>query len=548
MILNIIYLLLILLSIGAIFASVYYFLSDNFKKTPQIDVLYTDALNSMVKGDTINAVNILKTIVKQDSDHVRAYLQLGNILQKEKPDQALKIHQSLTVRPNLEADLQVDIHTGHWQMIIVSWEITKVQLLRLKKILQIEKRNLWALRFLIRISEEDQNWERAAFWTKQLRKVSSRKSTSNEAKFDVYMGLDCLKNGNIEDAKKLFKRAIKVSSESGYAYRYLGDTYEKTRDLVKAVENWKKFAEKEIKNGQTVYEKIESALFDLGRYSEVENFYRKILELDNTNFEAIIRLANVLEEKGESGAALTLLESAINKENHDVRVNIMKLKLSLITSTPTELSHQIDNILKKLSYLNENKIVMIILASIINAQNIDMYLSLIHEGQSDGVEEIIPELISKYPNDPGVIYLKALLTENALKSLELYSSILKRFPESKYSGEAAVKIGEYFYAKGLYSQAGAQLSPLPRKYPRLSNMQQVLDMMISSFIAIGQNDSVNYYLSIYQNMFPNLDTDKYGLSIIKTNQFRFTKKIISKRQSHIWCKSVLLVVYKMQID
>ena len=77
------------------------------------------------------------------------------------------------------------------------------------------------------------------------------------------------------------------------------------------------------------------------------------MELDNTNFEAIIRLANVLEEKGESGAALTLLESAINKKNHDVRVNIMKLKLSLITSTPTELSHQIDNILKKLSYLNE---------------------------------------------------------------------------------------------------------------------------------------------------------------------------------------------------
>ena len=352
MILNIIYLILILLAAGAIFASIYYFLSDNFKKTPQIDVLYTDALNSMIKGDTIKAVNILKTIVKQDSDHVRAYLQLGNILQKEKPDQALKIHQSLTVRPNLEADLQVDIHralANDYSMI----GDNKSAVVEAEKILQIEKRNLWALRFLIRISEEDQNWDRAASWTKQLRKVSNRKNTSNEAKFDVYMGLDCLKNGNIEDAKKLFKKAIKVSSESGFAYRYLGDTYEKTRDLVKAVENWKKFAEKEIKNGRIVYEKIESALFDLGRYSEVENFYRKILELDSSNFEAIIRLANVLEEKGESGAALTLLENAINKENHDVRVNIMKLKLSLITSTPIELSHQIDTILKKLSYLNE---------------------------------------------------------------------------------------------------------------------------------------------------------------------------------------------------
>ena len=160
-----------------------------------------------------------------------------------------------------------------------------------------------------------------------------------------------------------------------------------------------------------------------------------------------------------------------------------------------------------------NKIIIIILSSIVRSQNVDMYLSLIHEGQSDGVEEILPELISKYPNDPGVIYLEALLTDNGLKSLELYSSISKRFPESKYSGEAAAKIGEYFYAKGLYSQAGTQLSSLPRKYPRLSNMQQVLDMMVSSFIAIGQNDSVNYYVSIYQNMFPNLDTEKYGYSI-----------------------------------
>ena len=36
------------------------------------------------------------------------------------------------------------------------------------------------------------------------------------------------------------------------------------------------------------------------------------------------------------------------------------------------------------------------------AQNVDMYLSLLHEGQTDGVKEYLPELISKYPNDPGV--------------------------------------------------------------------------------------------------------------------------------------------------
>ena len=98
-----------------------------------------------------------------------------------------------------------------------------------------------------------------------------------------------------------------------------------------------------------VFGKIESALFDLGRYSEVENFYRRILEIDSSNFEAIIRLANVLEEKGEDGAALSLIEDAIDPQSIDVRGEIMKLKLSLTTSTPVELSHQIDSILEKLS-------------------------------------------------------------------------------------------------------------------------------------------------------------------------------------------------------
>lgn len=140
-----------------------------------------------------------------------------------------------------------------------------------------------------------------------------------------------------------------------------------------------------------------------------------------------------------------------------------------------------------------------------------MYISLIHEGQSEGVKDNISELTSKYPNNPGVLYLQALLTVNGIKSLELYSRLIEKFPESKYSGEASVKIGEYFYARGLYSQAGRQLCLIPRKYPRLTNMQGVIDMMVSSFRAIGEEDSVQYYSSIYQSMFPNLDINKYGI-------------------------------------
>ena len=329
-----------------------YFLSLRTKKKPRTDALYTEALNAMVKGDSNRAVGILKQVVKQDSNYVRAYLQLGNILRDENPDQAIKIHQSLTVRPNLSRELQVDIHCALADDYRVISDNTKAKE-EAKLVLGIEKRNLWALKFLINISEENKNWEEAISWTKQLQKVTGKKNANDEARFAVFRGLDCLNSGHIDQAKSLFQKAIKTSPDFPISYRYLGDVFEQTRDLVKALENWENFAMKDINGGTKIYAKIESALFDLGRYGEVEKFYRRILERSPSNFEATIRLANVLEEKGETGSALTLIENSIKPTSLDIRSDLMKLKLSLITSTPAELAHQIDSMLEKLSRFDE---------------------------------------------------------------------------------------------------------------------------------------------------------------------------------------------------
>ena len=60
-----------------------------------------------------------------------------------------------------------------------------------------------------------------------------------------------------------------------------------------------------------VFDSIETALFDLGRYSEVEKFYRKVLENNSKDLNAGLRLANVLNEKGENKAAINLIDSFI---------------------------------------------------------------------------------------------------------------------------------------------------------------------------------------------------------------------------------------------
>ena len=179
------------------------------------------------------------------------------------------------------------------------------------------------------------------------------------------------------------------------------------------------------------------------------------------------------------------------------------------------------------------RFIFLFLISIMFGQNIDLYISLLHDGQSEGVIEELPELISKYPNDPGVLYLQALLTSDGMKSLELYSSLLEKYPGSKYAPDAAVKIGEYFYARGLYSQAGRQLSQIPRLYPRYSDISRVIQLMISSFKAIGEQDSIRYYLSIYSNMFPDISLNSDDSVESKKNNLPISKPKLFEPQSYV---------------
>ena len=172
-----------------------------------------------------------------------------------------------------------------------------------------------------------------------------------------------------------------------------------------------------------------------------------------------------------------------------------------------------------------NKFILIIfIFSTLSSQNIDLYFSLIDEGELDGVKENLPELLSKYPKDPGVLFLKAVLTDDGESALKQYKYILKSFPKSTYAPESAMKIGEYFYARGLYTQSANLLKNIPISYPRFSQMQRLTDLMINSFNAIGEADSAKYYALIIKSMFPKVETNIEHKSNKLSQVFSFNKK------------------------
>jgi len=333
-------------------ASIWLFFTYKPKKQKKTDSLYADALNAMLRADKNKAIKLLRDVVKQDSDHIDAYLQLGNLLREHDPQRSIKIHQMLTVRPNLSKAVKIEIYKSlaiDYEMID---DLEKAKN-EAEQILSIDKQSKWALSFLLCIGEKREEWDYAEDKARKLQKISGASDLSILSKYIVNKSIDRINNNAFDEAETLLNKAINQAPDYGLPYKYLGDIRMKNRDLVKAIEYWEKFMDLSPEGSNLVFDNIESALFDLGRYSEVENFYRRVLDNNPMDLNAGLRLANVLSEKGEDQAAISLVDTLIEHGNSTISTLLMRLKLSLSIKTPSELALQIDNILGKLDNINE---------------------------------------------------------------------------------------------------------------------------------------------------------------------------------------------------
>ena len=318
-----------------------------YKKKPLIknnsNKLYTEALNMLVRGDSQNAIRLLRDVVKQDTNHLDAYLQLGDILRDEGNSQnAIKIHQSLTVRPGLDDKLQIQIHQSLAKDYLSLNEISLAKK-EAEMILNIDKKEFWATEFLLDLAEKSHDWAQAAHLIKTL--DSNNSDITRLARFKVYEGMGKFENDDRKGAEQCFNKAIEIAPNFGLPHLYLGNLFSENRNLVKALEHWEQYALLDLKNGSSIYSKIESALFDLGRFSEVEKFYQRALKNNPSNLDALAKIANVLEEKGERQKALDLVEDALSQHEDSIKLRLMKLKLSIQYASPPQLSQQIDKMI-----------------------------------------------------------------------------------------------------------------------------------------------------------------------------------------------------------
>jgi len=97
--------------------------------------------------------------------------------------------------------------------------------------------------------------------------------------------------------------------------------------------------------------------------------------------------------------------------------------------------------------------------------DIQRRLEMIEHGEAEAVRAELPTLITNYQNNPGVLYLQAVLTTDGAEAAKIYQSIVDNFPENEWADDAIYKLYQYYYSIGLYKTADQKMQQLKRDYP-----------------------------------------------------------------------------------
>ena len=112
-------------------------------------------------------------------------------------------------------------------------------------------------------------------------------------------------------------------------------------------------------------------------------------------------------------------------------------------------------------------VIVLVTASYLFSQEVDIVPALqqIENGNIKSAETILRDLKTKNANDPSVIFLDAVLTKDGEEALKKYSTVLEKYPDSKYTDAVIYRIFSYYYSLGYYRKAETYLDRLKKDFP-----------------------------------------------------------------------------------
>src|SRR5882672_10666511 len=203
---------------------------------------YMLGLNFLVDNQVDQAIDELTQATSiGNTDALEIQMILGNLYRaKGQVGRAIILHQSLLQRPNLTrleqayVQLCLALDFRHGGFVDRAFEA-------FQEVVRLDPKNRYALVNLQKLYEEQDQWTDALRIRAEIARLDGGRRPEDRqilAFLTNEIGNARARNGDINDASRIFSEAIDIDSRTAPAYLNLGDTREQQGNTTAAIEAW----------------------------------------------------------------------------------------------------------------------------------------------------------------------------------------------------------------------------------------------------------------------------------------------------------------------
>jgi len=132
----------------------------------------------------------------------------------------------------------------------------------------------------------------------------------------------------------------------------------------------------------------------------------------------------------------------------------------------------------------------------------DEELKLLAEYDLPAARKKVKELYQQRPSVAKIAYLRALLNEDGEEAAELFDEVVLRFRNSDVADRATYRLGQYYFARGLYHSAQKYFMDVKRNYPQSPLVGAARYFAAKAWLASGNGDSAVVELNACARDYP----------------------------------------------
>lgn len=173
---------------------------------------YLRGLNYLFNEQPDKAIDVFIKMLEVEADTVETHLALGNLFRRRgEVDRAIRIHQNLIAKSTLSANQRGLAVLELGMDYMRSGLLDRAEGL-FKELLDLDMHTRQALKQLVEIYQQEQDWEKAIGCADRLQTSAGVEMGSLMAQFLCEQAQESLRQGDVERVQRLVERALNVDS------------------------------------------------------------------------------------------------------------------------------------------------------------------------------------------------------------------------------------------------------------------------------------------------------------------------------------------------